>query len=161
MEQYFDKQEHRDALKAEIARWKGTHFIYNTNGKASPEAGADCISFPINIYKNIGLISPDYETPPYLSVRSGPHELVKIYKGIDTMSTLKLIWNRDDFDIKEYDPYFGDLIICSSGRVIHHCVVVTENGYGVHCWPEQGVCKVFLGIDKIQKFARRAYRWYE
>jgi len=161
MDAYFDKQEHKDALKAELKRWKGTRFRYNMAGKASPLIGADCISFPIALYKNIGLIPADYQTPPYISVRSGKHELYKIYSGMDSMQGLYKIWESEKTGFVKENFMFGDLLVCSSGLAVHHCIVITENGYGIHCWPDQGVAKIYLGLVKVTKFARRVYRWYE
>lgn len=158
---YFN-QDRVGAMHEELQRWRGTTFQYNCQGKASPGIVADCVSFPIQVFKNLGLIRPDYQTPGYISVRSHNNELQKLFDGLDSMPRLEKIWDKkDDFiSLFQVNMMDGDIVVCSTGRAVQH-VLIYDGLCCWHCWPEDGVSKVPFVTQQIHEHAQRVYRWHE
>lgn len=158
---FFNSKEREKILFDELEKWKNTTFRYNCCGRGTPSGSADCVSFPLNVFKNIGLIQRDYTTPKYISVRSRENELGKIYSGIGKIKGLELVWTKEDSLLKEAQIKFGDLLICSSGRAIHHLLIYTGDGILWHCWPKSGVVKIPFATEQIHRTAQRIYRFFE
>lgn len=161
MKPYFN-QDRVGLLTEELKRWKGTTFHYNCQGKATPGILADCVSFPIGVFKNLGLIRPDYETPTYISVRSHNNERQKLFDGLDAMPRLAKIWDEEtDFiSLFQVNMMDGDIIVCSTGRAIHH-LLIYDGLCCWHCWPEDGVKRIPFVTEQIHRTAKRVYRWHE
>lgn len=160
MKPYFDK-ERIEVLKDELERWRFTSFRYNCQGHASPGIVADCVSFPLNVFKDLELIPHDYKTPTYISVRSPYNELQKIFAGMDTLSGLVKVWDVEtDCPLIQTGMIAGDIIVCSSGRAIQHLMIYVD-GVCWHCWPGDGVQKIPFTTSQIHKTAKRVYRWHE
>lgn len=158
MEDYFDTEENVTKLKNELERWRGTRFMYSTGGIAEPGCYADCLSFPLNVFKNIGLIPTDYQAPGYESRRSGRHELQKIYDCLQALST-STIWEKDDGKLQSDRLIAGDLIVASTGIATHHLMIYIDDDHVWHCWPNDGVTTTHIGEKIIHKYAQKVYRF--
>lgn len=160
MRQYFLEIDNQNALIDEIHEWVGTGFRFNTGGKATKGISADCVSFPLGVFKAIGLIPQEIQIPPYSSVKGGRGEYKKLLGVLESLKNLELFWERqgdDFFDTKALR--IGDLIVCSSGSAIHHVLIYAGNDCAWHCWPSVGVCKTIIQSKQIKKFAKRIYRF--
>lgn len=160
--EYFNNEERCKELLKELRHWKGTLFQYSTNGKAYPKISADCVSFPINIFKRMGLIAMDFDTPPYCSRPTGIYELKKIYKGMDEqIPGLECVWKREEFEWNPKNVKCGDILVCSTGRATHHLLIAESDKYGWDCWPGAGVRKTELCQKQIVRRVKRLYRFFE
>ena len=158
---YFDIEENVTKLKTELERWRGTRFMYSTGGIAEPGCYADCLSFPLNVFKNIGLIPADYQAPDYASRRSGRHELQKIYDCLDAFPNTITVWEKGDCDfyVGLRWIYTGDIIVASTGIATHHLMIYVDDDHVWHCWPNDGVTTIHIGERIIYKYAQKVYRF--
>lgn len=154
---FFEKEENKEVFKRELDEWIGTNFLPNQGGKAVKGGSADCVSFPINVFKNMDLIS-ECNVPPYVSLRSGRGELEKIYSVMNSLKGLELIWKTGNGESPHY--MFGDVIVASSGSYVHHVMIYAGNGMIWHCWPVKGVEKTFIN-PIFKKRVKRIYRFKE
>ena len=152
---YFAHPNNVARLREELKRWIGTSFRYSTQGIAQPQVTADCVSFPIGVFKNLGLIPQDYQTPPYCSRPTGPGQLDQIFSDMDHKLNLRLVWEPG----QEWDPLPGDILICSFKRGIQHLLIADGEGLAWDCWPQAGVRAVPLHSDRIRHHLQRIYRW--
>lgn len=156
---FFSTVKNQNKLLDEIQRWVGTGFQYNCAGLAQPGLTADCVSFPLAVFRNLGLVPETFSVPQYVSVKGGRGEFAKLLACLDTISNLKLIWERETEKLPVKLLAFGDLIVCSSGSMVHHVLIYTGNGCAWHCWPKIGVVKTPIVSERITKHARRIYRF--
>lgn len=158
---FFDRTENQKKLLDEVKKWKGTNFQYNCGGEATPGLTADCVSFPLAVFRNIGLVPETFSVPQYVSVKGGRGEFVKLLACLDTIPNLKLIWERETEKLPVKLLAFGDLIVCSSGAMVHHVLIYTGHGVAWHSWPKQGVSRVPITTSQIFKHAQRVYRFID
>lgn len=159
MQSLFEQENYRQLFFEEVKKWNDTAFQYNCAGKAHPGCFADCVSFPLVLFKRIGVIPESFVTPEYLSVSGGREEFTKLIECIENIPTLEKVWERDKEFIDRSLLKLGDLIVCSSGAVVHHVLIYAERSDAWHCWPKIGVAKVDVGSFSIQKYAKRVYRF--
>lgn len=156
---FFSIIKNQNKLLDEIHRWVGTGFQYNCAGRAQPGLTADCVSFPLAVFRNIGLVPDTFSVPQYVSVKGGRGEFVKLLACLDTIPNLKLIWERETEKLPVKLLAFGDLIVCSSGAMVHHVLIYIGNCCAWHSWPKTGVAKTPIVSERILKYARRIYRF--
>lgn len=156
---YFSDVKNQHKLLDEIHRWVGTGFQYNTAGHAQPGISADCASFPLGVFRNLGLIPESFRSPQYVSVKGGKSEYNKLLESIERIPTLELVWAKENSNLPINQLAFGDLIICSSGTLVHHVLIYTGQDCAWHAWPKIGVSKTPIVNDKIIKHAQRIYRF--
>lgn len=160
MKNFFDTKENKQLLIVELKKWTGTHFQYSTAGKAEPGIVADCVSFPINVYKRLGLISKDYTTPIYSSRPSNSCQLDTIFNDMDNrFQGMVKIWKRENENLDINIVEVGDVIVCSFHKGIQHLLISSGDGLVWDCWPYAGVRSVPLCTSKITRNAQRVYRW--
>lgn len=158
-ETYFSDRENRNALRSEIGEWGGTKFLYDTAGHAQKRVSADCVSFPLAVFKNLGLVDKDLSIPPYTSVRGGREEYFKLLSILDNLPGLELIWERHGFFLNREILRLGDLIVCSSGSAIHHLLIYNAGDMAWHCWPRVGVTQTSILTKHIYATSKRVYRF--
>lgn len=156
---YFSNREHRNALRSEISEWNGTKFLYDTAGHAQKKVSADCVSFPLAVFQNLGLVDKDLRIPPYTSVRGGREEYFKLLAVLDNLPGLELIWERHGFFLNREILQLGDLIVCSSGSAIHHLLIYNTADMAWHCWPKIGVTQTSILTKHIYATSKRVYRF--
>jgi cell wall-associated NlpC family hydrolase len=118
---FFDSNEKFAALISELQSWKGTKFV---DGMAAKGVGVDCVRFAERVLFNIGAISP-VNFPPYVIRGGGPEMLSRLFDHTRRVPELEELWNRQQ---GPHRPHIrrGDLLICSSGKALHHFVLVAE-----------------------------------
>ena len=152
---YFEHSNNVARLREELKRWVGTSFRYSTQGRAQPRVTADCVSFPIGVFKNLNLIPGEYQTPPYCSRPTDTHQLDQILVDMDHKLNLRLVWEPG----QTWIPLSGDILVCSFKRGIQHLLIADGEGLAWDCWPQAGVRTVPLHSDRIQHNVQRIYRW--
>ena len=146
---YFANSENVTRLQAELQNWLGTSFRYSTQGQAEPKVTADCVSFPIQVFKRLGLISEAYSPAAYCS-HNVDGQLERIFADLDTMQT-----RRADGE----QIIAGDVLVCSFKRGIQHLLIASGDGLAWDCWPGVGVRSVPLCSKRIKDNLQRIYRW--
>lgn len=157
---FFDRTENQKKLLDEIKKWKGTNFQYNCGGEATPGLTADCVSFPLGVFRNLKLIPESFISPQYFSVHGGRAEYTKLIECLAQLPNLELVWEkRPDKRFSQTLLCIGDVIVCSSGTQVHHVLIYTGKGCAWHCWPKIGVSRVPIVTCQIFKHAQRIYRF--
>lgn len=146
---YFEKIDNAERLRNELQSWKGTAFRYSTQGRAEPKITADCVSFPINVFKRLGLIPESY-SPAFYCSHNVENQLERIYADLDQMQT-----RRADGE----QIIIGDVLVCSYKKGIQHLLIASGDGLAWDCWPGVGVRSVPLCSKRIKDNLRRIYRW--
>lgn len=146
---YFENIANAERLRNELQGWIGTAFRYSTQGRAEPKITADCVSFPINVFKRLGLIPSDY-SPAFYCSHNVENQLERIYADLDTMQT-----RRADGE----QIIAGDVLVCSYKRGIQHLLIASGDGLAWDCWPRFGVRSVPLQSKRITDNLQRVYRW--
>lgn len=162
--EYFANDEHFNSLLSEIVSWVGTPFQYSTRGVATKGVEADCVSFPIGVFKNIGVIREDFSTPNYNSHSPGGAALDAIFSGIETCAENGLCFECVFEKGKTNAPFEwkrGDLLVYSSSHVVHHLLIFVENGVYYHCYPRVGVERTSGGFSHRRILLQKVYRLYE
>ena len=159
MQPYFNSEEHKEDLRKELIEWLGTTFVYNCSGDAKKKVKADCVSFPINVFKNLGLIPSDFTTPDYISVNSPYNEFGRILNGINSIFGLVKIWDQKEGPLAKTDIMFGDIIVCMRDSN-PHLLIYTEDNTCWHCWPKLNVSRYPYNRKIIHKTAKGVYRFY-
>ena len=158
-ETFFSLLKNRNALRIEITGWAGTQFLYDTAGRGKKGISADCVSFPLAVYQNLGLVDKDLKIPPYTSVRGGREDYFKLLSILDSLPGLELIWERRGFFLNRGILRLGDLIVCSSGSAIHHLLIYDAADIAWHCWPKSGVTKTSILTRHVYTTSKRVYRF--
>lgn len=159
MQPYFNTEDHKKELRKELSEWRGTYFKYNCKGFAQKHFYADCVSFPINVFKNLGLISSDFSTPDYISVNSPYNEFGRIISGMNSIFGLVKVWSSDDCPLVDAEIMFGDIIVCMRNNN-PHLLIYTENNACWHCWPQLNVSVYPFNKKIIHSTAKGVYRFY-
>jgi hypothetical protein len=160
--EYFRFEKRRTELLNELEKWRGTIFQYSTNGIAQPGITADCVSFPINVFKRLKLVPENYSTPCYCSRPSDAKMLNKIYDCMDHhIPGLIKIWDRNEYLWNAEIIKFGDIAVCSYRCEMHHLLIYIGGGIACDCWPKTGVRKIEIKNNNFGKNVKRVYRWYE
>lgn len=146
---YFENIANVERLRNELKSWIGTAFRYSTQGRAEPKITADCVSFPIGVFKRLSLIPADY-SPAFYCSHNVENQLERIYADLDTMQTRRA----------DSEPIIaGDVLVCSFKRGIQHLLIASGDGLAWDCWPGVGVRSVPLCAKRIKDNLRRIYRW--
>lgn len=159
MHPYFNTEENKEKLRKELSEWIGTTFVYNCAGFAQKHLKADCVSFPIQVYKDLGLIQNDFSTPDYISVNSPFNEFGRILNGINNIFGLVKIWEQKDGPLVKAGIMFGDVIVCMRGGN-PHLLIYTDNNTCWHCWPQLNVSRYPFNRRIVHSTAKGVYRFY-
>lgn len=139
----------RSKLISELDSWIGTPFFANQKGVAVKGVSADCVSFILQVFKNLGVISVDYFPQPYLSFHPGAEALKRLYNTFDELGAI---------DVTDQPLQYGDVLVCSSGRAVHHTLIYAGELY--HCYPPE-VGKMDVNDHFIKRTHKRTYRFYQ
>lgn len=118
---FFDSDANFAALLTEIQSWQGTKFVENHAVKG---VGVDCVRFAERVLFNIGAISA-VNFPPYVIRGGGEQMLSVLFDHTRRVPELEEIWNKQQGPNRPHIRR-GDLLICSSGKSLHHFVIVAE-----------------------------------
>ena len=149
---YFENIEHAERLRNELQSWIGTSFRYSTQGNAEPKITADCVSFPINVFKRLGLIPSDYSPSFYCSRPTNGNQLEQIFFDLDNKLAVRNV-------TQNWKPLAGDVLVCSFKRGIQHLLIASGDGLAWDCWPRFGVRSVPIQTKRITDNLQRVYRW--
>jgi cell wall-associated NlpC family hydrolase len=137
--------------RAEIVRaakeWIGTPYHHRAAVKGS---GADCAMFPVAVYKECGVLPPEYEPPLYSSQwhlhRSDELYLQEIEKFCRPLSSLRA-------------PLPADVVVVHFGRTFSHGAIVVQWPIVIHSYVHHGV--TLCDILRDGEVVGRDYRLYE
>lgn len=143
-----------------LKEWEGTSFLPSLRGFAKKGRCADCVSFPIAVYTELGIIKEKIKIPDYDSTNCGKAAFEQIIEGIQSLDAEK-IWNMSDKKLCECQDKLqvGDLIVCSSGSVCHHLLIYAGNEAVYDCYPPKGVAARSINLKIINKHARYVFRF--
>ena len=149
------KEKILDILKS----WCGTPFVPSLHGLAIKKRYADCVSFPIAVYTELGIIKKKMKLPQYNSKFCGTYAFQQIIDGIQSLGAQK-IWGREK-RFAEVIPSLevGDLIVCSIGAGCHHLCIYAGNEQIVDCYPPNGVAQRSVNFKLIHKTAKYVFRF--
>lgn len=145
----FENPELCNRLLAELEEWKGTPFVAQM---AKKQVGTDCLRFGHAVMESIGLARP-VQWPVY-SMKSGTEkDFDKLCAAIEDAGSVVQV-------PIEGPKMTGDLIVISSGRVIHHTGIYTpeQGGRIWHAAPIYGVRPAWWGDTTFTNHIKRIYR---
>lgn len=115
----------------------GTKFFEASGANSRKGVAADCVSFCERALAGAGAISPVTWPDRYVTFGGGPEMLAIFLKIMDSVPELHLIWWKAD---AAADPEAivsllkrGDLILCSSGKALHHLAIFMGDNTIAHC----------------------------
>jgi cell wall-associated NlpC family hydrolase len=130
-----------------LQTWEGTPFVPYM---AKKQVGCDCLRFAHAVYKELG-IAKDVTWPKYSMQSANRDEFEKLCAFIETTGKV------ESQDIKVL-PKHGDMLVFSSGKVIHHTGIFVDPGRVWNCFPRVGVEQVFVGDWIFMKHLKKIYR---
>lgn len=127
---YFSDPDRLNALRAELAGWKGTRFWPRTAIKG---VRADCIRFAVAVHQACGSIVRPVEWPRY-SVRQWPGA----YEAIVSRYLAQGNWKIETVP-RRVMP--GDVAIARLGDGSIHTGIIEDQTRAWHCFPGIGIAE--------------------
>lgn len=116
-----------DELITEVRSWLGTKWVH---GQSVKGAGVDCIHFPMQVYKNLGVLPEDYKMPTYARDWAMHNKTSLIERGLEELcDRLPTI---DDAEI-------GDIVVFKTGMTTGHAGIYIGDGRVIHSEIRNGV----------------------
>lgn len=129
---FFESDRNFEALKVELRSWKGTP---NRPRMAMKGVGADCVNFVHTACYNIGAL-PMIHFPKYVTRGGGPETLTLMRDVILSIRNIRAVW-AEGMDANPIDLVRrGDMVVISSGKALHHLIIVEEPPRVWHCFKE-------------------------
>jgi len=132
MKSFFEDERRFNALQSEIQRWKGTP---SRPHQGRPGVGTDCVRFVHGVLKNIGAL-PEMEWPPYVTRGGGEQMLHLCRSTILGLRGVTPIWAEGDNESPFRLIQRGDFLLISTGKALHHLVLVEQPPTVWHCFKE-------------------------
>jgi len=150
--------EQKEKILEILKSWYETPFIPSLHGKAIKRRYADCVSFPIAVYTELGIIKGEMKLPEYNSKFCGSYAFKQLIDGIQSLGAQQ-IWAKETRFI-ELIPSLevGDLIVCSIGAGCHHLCIYAGNEWIVDCYPP-AVRQRSVNFKLIHKTAKYVFRF--
>jgi hypothetical protein len=148
---FFASEGNAGALLFELRSWLGTRFFPQA-APAVKGVRADCVSFVEAALVNVGAIKP-IKWPAYVT-RTGGDKMRLLL-----LSTLNSIPELANVGTDVSASLFGDILVCSSGKALHHLAI---NGGANTIWHATedggGVCQANLTDPVIANHLIAIYR---
>lgn len=147
MSAFFETEERREALLAELERWRGTPFVAHT---ALCGVGVDCVRFAGTVLERAGAIRP-IVWPQYAirGVGGGWRELIEV-KLMEAAGGVDYVGRGGEMP--------GDVIILGGDTGIVHAGLVGERGRWWHAVPRYGVRESRLDDRNVMKHWLASWR---
>lgn len=129
---FFESPSRQAALFAELKTWQGTRYFHRA-APAIKGVRADCVSFVERVMVNLGAFKPIH-WPSYVTQYGGEPMLDLLLKTLGTIPELERLDKS-----AELKP--GDLVVCSSGKAMHHLAIYAGLNTLWHSLEKQGVCQ--------------------
>lgn len=130
MRGFFEDDARFEALKLELAKWENTPFRPRM---AQPGVGCDCGRFAHACYMNVGAM-PDMDWPNYVTRGGGETILQLLRSTIMAIRGVSPVWTEGSSGNPVEIVKRGDMLIISSGKALHHVIVVEEPPAVWHCF---------------------------
>lgn len=150
MSGFFEAEDRRAALLAELERWRGTPFVAHT---ALCGVGVDCVRFAGTVLEAVGAIRP-VAWPAYAirGVGKGWRELIEV-KLMEASRGVRFVARGDEV--------CGDVIILGGATGIVHAGLAGETGRWWHAMPRYGVRESRLDDRNVMKHWLASWRVLE
>lgn len=139
-------------LETELSAWRGTPFVANM---ARPGLGADCVRFAHAVLHNVGAL-PEIAWPRYGVTGGGEGLFEQLCAEVEKVPGVRRWWGVGVSE--NYLP--GDLLVFSSGRLMHHIGLYAGGDQFWNALQTYGVCQLNLTDPTWSKRLRRVYRVY-
>lgn len=141
--------------------WNHTPFVPSLHGKAKKLRFADCVSFPIAVYTELGIIKGEMKLPEYNSKFCGSYAFEQLIDGIRSLGAQEVWAKKPLIKFSDYVPKLevGDLIVCSIGAGCHHLCIYSGDDQVFDCYPPRGVAERSVNFKLIHKTAKYVFRF--
>lgn len=152
--------EQKEKLIEILKSWYETPFVPSLHGRAIKKRFADCVSFPIAVYTELGIIKEEMKLPEYDSRFCGSNAFKQLIDGIRSLEAQEVWTKRPLTRFSDYVPKLevGDLIVCSIGAGCHHLCIYAGNEQVVDCYPP-AVRQRSVNFKLIHKTAKYVFRF--
>ncbi len=150
----------KEKLLTILKSWYDTPFVPSLHGKALRKRFADCVSFPIAVYTELGIITEQMKLPEYNSKFCGSYAFEQLLGGIRSLGAQE-VWAKNPLvRFSDYVPRLevGDLIVCSIGAGCHHLCIYAGDSWVVDCYPP-AVRQRSVNLKLIHKTSRYVFRF--
>ena len=153
-------QEKQKQLLQILKSWSGTPFLPSLHGKAVKGRFADCVSFPIAVYTELGIITERMKLPVYNSKYCGSYAFEQLLDGIRSLGAREVWAKKPLVKFSDYVPKLetGDLIVCSVGDGCHHLCIYSGNERIYDCYPPS-VSEKSVNLKILHKTAKYVFKF--
>lgn len=151
---FFDSEARQNALRYELAGWRGTRFKRGAGNNAKRGVCADCVSFVESALVAVKAIQP-ITWPKYVVSGAGDAMQALITQTLAEIPELERIATLLPGDTCP-ELLVGDIALCVSEKGMPHLAIYAGDNNLWHCTERMGAAPV--NLHPAKKFFRAVYR---